>query len=338
MSPRPQEWRRVALGVTISLVALVAIFSLVDVARFLQALQQANYRYLPLFFAFSLLWLGVRGLLWRTLLQEQAAYRTVFLTLNQGYLLNNLLPFRLGEVGRAFLLARKAQLGFFQVFSTVIIERALDVVFAAGLLMSTLPFVVGVSAAEGVALSLGALMIVGLFVLHLLGRHQSWTRQQLAWLRERVPVLSRLLTEPRVEAFFAGLAALVEGRRLLKTLLLMTLAWAIAVAQFYILLQAFYPQARWLWASFTVSVMALGIALPSSPGAVGVLEMAIMGALAIFSLDASTALAVALTAHLANYLVTGFFGSLALVQDGLTLGGLFRQVRHLSPPSLEDTP
>jgi uncharacterized protein (TIRG00374 family) len=74
----------------------------------------------------TLLWLVCRGKAWHTLLRRRAAYRDVFFTLNEGYLINNILPFRLGEVARAYLLGRKAHLSFWDVLSTVLIERFLD--------------------------------------------------------------------------------------------------------------------------------------------------------------------------------------------------------------------
>ena len=123
--------------------ALVAIFYLVDLRRLMDAVRLADYRFIILLLAITLVWLVVRSIVWRTLLQERAPLGMVFLTLNEGYLLNNVLPLRLGEVGRAFLFSRKAQLGFLQVFSTVLIERIMDVALAAGVLLVTLPFVVG---------------------------------------------------------------------------------------------------------------------------------------------------------------------------------------------------
>ena len=56
-----------------------------------------------------------------------------------------LLPFRLGEIGRALILSFKASLRFMFVFSTILIERAIDVAISAGLILVTLPFVVGAS-------------------------------------------------------------------------------------------------------------------------------------------------------------------------------------------------
>jgi uncharacterized membrane protein YbhN (UPF0104 family) len=101
-------------------------------------------------------------------------------------------------------------------------------------------------------------------------------------------------------------------------------------------MRAFFPEARLVWATLTLGVMAMGIAIPSSPGAVGVLEIAIMGALSVFGVDPSTALAAALTAHLTNYLVTGLIGAYAFLKDGLSLAGVFRDVRNISPSSPDE--
>ena len=327
---RPR-WRRLVPGLLISLVSLGIIFYLVDPGRFFEALRLADYRYVLLLFGITLIWLGVRSLVWRTLLREQASFSQVFLTLNEGYLLNNLLPFRLGEVARAFLLGKKAGLEFLQVFSTIIIERALDVVMAAALLLFTLPFVIQAGLAWQAALVISGLVLLGLILLHLLARNQPWALSQFSRLAERYAFVEKLLANQQLTAFFSGLDALVNWRRFIKVILLMIVNWGIAVIQFYVLLLAFFPQARLLWGAFTVSVMAFGIAAPSSPGAIGVMEVAIIGALAAFNLDRSTALAAALTAHLTNYLTTGVIGAFALAKDGLTLSGVFREVSQISP-------
>jgi glycosyltransferase 2 family protein len=269
------------------------------------------------------------------LLQERAPLGMVFLTLNQGYLLNNVLPLRLGEVARALLLSRKARLGFLQVFSTVLIERALDVAMAAGVLLSSLPFVVGGGFAWQAAALAGSLVIVGLLMLHLLARNQPWAHRQYERWSQRIPLLGKLLKPGQLNALFEGLAVLVDGWRFLRVLLWMLLNWAIAILQFYVLMRAFYPQAEWVWATLTLGVMAFGVAVPSSPGAMGVLELSIIGALSVFGVDPSTALATALTAHLTNYLVTGLIGAYAFLKDGLSLTGVFRDVRNISSGSEE---
>jgi len=329
------NWRRLAPGILISAASLVVIFLLIDLDRFFQAVQLADFRFIGLLFVITLVWLLVRTAVWQSLLVEKNTgghppFKQVFLTLNEGYLLNNLLPFRLGEVGRAFLLSKKTDLSFLQVLSTILIERALDLAMAAGLLLITLPFVVQTGLATQAALFTGGAVLVGLGLLHLLARNQSWALRQFDQLAIRIPFLQKLFKQQQLIAFFSGLDALTDSRRFLKVVFLMTLNWGVALFQFYILLKAFFPQAEILWAAFTLSVMAMGVAAPSSPGAIGVLEVSIMGALSAFNLDPSTSLAVALTAHLTNYLTTGVIGTYALAHDGLTLSGLYRDVSQIS--------
>jgi uncharacterized protein (TIRG00374 family) len=331
-----QDWRKIVPGVIISALALVAIFYLVDLRRLVDALLLADYRFIILLLAITVLWVLVRSIAWRTLLQERAPLGMVFLTLNEGYILNNILPLRLGEVGRALLLSRKARLGFLQVFSTVLIERALDVALAAGVLLGSLPFVVGGGFGWQLAALAGSLVIIGLFMLHLLARNQHWANTQYERWSQRVPFLGKLLKPAQLNALFEGLVVLVDGRRFLMVMMWMLLNWGIAIIQFYVLMRAFYPQAELVWATLTLGVMAFGVAVPSSPGAVGVLELSIIGALSVFGVDPSTALATALTAHLTNYLVTGLIGAYAFLRDGLSLTGVFRDVRNISPSSTEE--
>ena len=325
-----RNWRRLAPGILISAASLVIILYFIDLDRLIEALRLADYRIVALLFGVSIVWLIVRAMVWRTLLREQASFSQVFFTLNEGYLLNNLLPFRLGEVGRAFLLAKKANLKFLQVFSTILIERALDVAMAAGLLLTTLPFVVQTGLGWQVALITGGLVLFGLGLFYLLARNQNWALIQFQALGQRISILQRVLKEQHLLSFFSGLDALTDSRRFLIVILLMFLNWGVALLQFFLLVRAFFPEAQVLWGAFTLSVMALGIAVPSSPGGIGVMEVSIMGALAAFNLDPSASLAAALTAHLCNYLVTGVFGAFALARDGLSLTGLYRDVSQIS--------
>lgn len=340
MPPAPsfsqQDLRKIVPGILLSILALVVIFYLVDLQRLIEALRLADYRLIFLLLLITLLWIIVRSIVWRTLLQERAPLGMVLLTLNQGYVLNNLLPLRLGEVGRAFLLSRKARLGFLQVFSTVLIERALDVAMAAGVLLATLPFVVGGNFTWQAASLVGGIVIIGLALLHLLARRQDWAIAQYEHWSQRFPVVAKLLKPGQLEALFQGLAVLVDGKRFLRVVLWMLLNWGIAILQFYVLMRAFFPEPKLVWATLTLGVMAMGVAVPSSPGAVGVLEIAIMGALSVFNVDPSVALAAALTAHLTNYFVTGIIGAYAFLKDGLSLAGVFRDVRNLTPSQTEE--
>jgi len=316
-------------GLFISLITLAAVFYFADLDAMVTALRQANPAFILGNAALTIVWLVVRGYVWRALLQKKATPRQTFLTINEGYLLNNVLPFRLGEVGRAYLLSQKTSLGFWQVLPTILIERVLDLAMAAGLLLSTLPFVVGASWARQAALVAIGLVALGLGGLYVLARRQDFVTRIFERLSRRWRLLQRV-GQSTLPSFFAGLGVFNDGRIFLQAVLLMALDWLLAVGQYYVLLLAFLPQASILWAAFSLGVAALGIAAPSSPGAIGVLELSLVGALSLFGVDPSTSLAFALTAHLLNYVVTGTIGAYALTLDGQSLGQLYQRVRQIS--------
>lgn len=318
-----------------SAISLAVVFYFADIGQMLKALRLADYRIVAAAFLVSLVWLLVRAMFWRTLLQERASFSKVFFTITEGYLLNNVLPFRLGEVARAFLLSGKTELTFWEVFSTILIERALDMTMAAGLLLVTLPFVIGANWAHQAAIAVGTIVPLGLLVLYLLARYREWATRVFVQLVARWPVLGKIGVA-RVASFLSGLAVLTDGSRFLRAVGWALLNWLIAIAQYYVLLLAFFPNASLLWAAFALGVAALGIAAPSSPGAVGVLELSIVGALAVFGLNSSTALAYALTGHLFNYLTNGILGAYALAKDGETLTGLYQSVRNIRSTVSED--
>lgn len=327
------EWRRILPGLAISLISLGLVFYFADIKKLGEALKLADYRYVLLSMLVTLSWLFVRGMVWHTLLQGRAPYSAVFWSLNEGYLLNNLLPFRLGEFGRAFLLARKSHLEFWQVLSTVVIERILDLALAVCLLFSTLPFVVGATWAREAAVFVGSAVLLGFAALYLLARNQEYAVGMFERFGRRWPILVRL-GGSTITSLLSGLGVLNDGRRFLRAVAWVLLNWLVAVVQYFVMLRAFFPDAILFWAVFSLGVASLGIAAPSSPGALGVLELSIVGSLSLFGLDASTALAMAITIHLLQYLITGALGAFALARDGESLIGLYRKLRAKSSASV----
>ncbi|HSB66553.1 MAG TPA: lysylphosphatidylglycerol synthase transmembrane domain-containing protein [Anaerolineales bacterium] len=308
-----------------SLAALVLVFTLIDLRKLGEAIRQADVRFLLLGILSEVLWLLVRGFVWRTLLQNKATYRQSFITINEGYLLNNILPFRLGEIGRAFLIGRKAHLDFWQVIPSILIERALDLAIAVGIFMSTLPFVIGVSWARQAALVIGSVVVIGLGALYVVARNRG---RVLGWIDragERWSMVKKL-SGRRVAAFFDGLGIITDGRLFLSALGWEGFNWLLAILQYYLFLRAFFPAPSLLWVLFALGVGALGIAAPSSPGAIGVFEAVLVGALVVFGLDASPATAFALSVHFTSYIVTALIGGYGLYKDGESLSGLYTRL------------
>jgi glycosyltransferase 2 family protein len=335
MSKFWKSTRRWLPGVLISMAAIAAILYFVDLGRFVDALRGADYRFSVAVLFIAMGWLAVRAIVWRTILRKRASYKDVFLTMCEGYLLNNFLPFRLGEIGRAFLLGRKTGLGFLEVLPSIIIERVLDLVFAAVILLCAVPFVVGAASAGQIALIIGGIVLAGLVALYFIARNQRRVLEFFQRLTKGRQKLQQRGTR-LLESLFSGLSVLTDGWLFLKIVLWMTFNWAVAILQFYLLLRAFFPQVEPVWSLFALGAVAFGNAIPSLPGAIGTFEGAMAGALTIVSGNEAASLAAALTSHLINYLSTGVIGLIALSREGETLAGIYRQLRARQETTADD--
>jgi len=319
--------RQMLPGIIISLLMLVLLFRFFDWKDVLVALRQAEWAYLLLALPIYLLSYVLRAFAWWTILKEAASYWRVFLTMHIGYLLNNVLPFRLGELGRVYLLGREG-LGFWRVFSSILIERAFDMIIAVSLVLGILPFVLVSSNTQQVAFLIGGIVLLGLLTLYLLARNRIWALAQFEKLGARWPLILRL-GKNRLDAFLEGLEVLISPGRFAKVLISLAISWIMAITIQYLVLRAFSPNARILHALTTQGISALGVALPSSPGYIGVFEAAIVGALALFDFSFSIAFAYALTLHLMYILVTGIFGIYGLAMSRISLGEIFQNVRRI---------
>lgn len=325
-----QNLRGMLPGIIISIVALFLLFRFFQWRDVVAALRQAEWIYLLIALPIYFLSYVFRAKAWHTILKEVVPFRKVFLTMHLGYLLNNILPFRLGELGRAYVLGRENGLGFWRVFPSILIERVFDMIIMASLLLGTIPFVLDTGNTREIAIIIGGIVLLGLLVLYLLARNRQWALDQFEKLGARWPILLRLGQE-RLEAFLEGLSALTSPRRFISVIVLMVISWGLAITIQFLVLRSFYPDARIVHSTFTQGVSALGVAVPSSPGYIGVFEAAIVGALAVFDIQPSTAFAYAVTLHIVYVLLTGCFGVYALATSNISLGEVFQNVRGLNP-------
>jgi uncharacterized protein (TIRG00374 family) len=323
-------------GALVSIIIIAAILYFVDFGTMLESIRAADYRLLGAATALSFVWIMVRAKVWQTLLRDKASYREVLFATGEGYLLNNFLPFRLGEIGRAFLLSRKSELQFGEIIPTIVIERVVDIAFSALVLLLALPFVAGMEGSAQVGYIAGLVVVFGLGFMYVLARNNQWARDLFQKLSARWPVLQRF-GGSFLDSFFLGLGVLTDGWLFVRFLFWMTLNWSIALAAYYLMILAFFPEAQPVWTLFVLGAAAFGGAIPSLPGAVGTFDGAIAAALTLLTGDESTSLAVALTARLYNYLNSMVIGGIGLLREGQTLSGVYGQLMNLGSKEKAET-
>ena len=323
-----KDIKRLIPGALVSIALIAALFYFVDFQTLWNAIRTANYRILAWSVVLSFVWLFVRAKVWQTLLRDKPKYTDVLFSAGEGYLLNIFLPFRLGEVGRAFLLSRKSGMAFSEILPTIIIERVVDLAFSAAILLAALPYVANSQGSERISYIVGGVVIFGLAMMYVLARNNKWALDNFHKLSARWTFLHKF-GGSFLESFFEGLGVLTNGWLFIRFLFLMTFNWIIALASYYTITLAFFPQAQPEWILFVLGAAAFGGAIPALPGGVGTFEGAISGALFVFTHDQSTSLAVALTARLYNYINCGVIGGIGLMREGQTLSGVYQELMAL---------
>ncbi len=327
-----RDARRWLPGVIVSLVAIAVLFYLVDWRAVILAFTTLDWRVVPFFIVLYLLSTSSRAMASRTLLENRPTFQQSYIAMMQGYLLNNLLPLRLGELGRAFLLGHKINVSMFHVLSTIIIERVIDLAMAAALTIFVLPRVVAMDWVKPVAYTTLTLVVIGLFSLALMARFRTRLHSLMESIAGRIGLVRRYLL-PIFDSLLDGLSALTNIRGTALTFGWMGLAWAFGVTNYWVLLRGFVPDAPFWWALFVIGLASFGVALPSAPAALGVFEGAIVAALVLLGVPPATALAYAILLHFFHIIISSIFGFYGFAKDGESLMGMYNKLSNRTQDS-----
>ncbi len=332
-----KHWQIGLLGTAISLLAVWFFYTQVDTAQLVTALRTANYVFVAPCLVFLLLGLVARALRWRTLLDGGLPVMRAFSIMNVAYLVNSVLPLRIGEVARAYLASRaQPPVPVMKSASTIITERLLDLMAVIIMALFSLTVAPLPAQVQTTAKVLGPLAVGGFGVLVLLAARRDFTERLLAAIVERFAVLERLNLQTLAAHFLDGLAPLAQPRKLVGAVGLTALSWALSAVAGYILMFAFYEQASWATTFLYIAAAAFAIAVPAVPGNVGTYEAAILLALnatgyAAYSagqLD-GTALSFAVMVHAVNLLVHVGTGIIGFVQEGVTFQQLSQGMERI---------
>ncbi len=298
-----RSWRA-WLGIAISLFFIYFAFRGQNFGDIKDALSSANLWWLipALVLYFAGVW--VRAIRWRILLQPivDVTSRELFPIVVIGYMANNVLPLRTGEIVRAFTLQRQRQVPMTSSLATIAVERIFDGLTMLGFMLAAMAFVSFTSQLRHlaiVAFIVFAVLLIGLFILTLGG---SFVDRLLQLVLGPLPTPLADRIERMAESFLGGLAVLKRRRDLALVAGTSLLAWSLEASMYYTLARGFSLQLREVM-GIAATLLTTGVAnmatlIPSSPGYIGQFEygvkLVVSGALGV---PESEALAYAIFVH-----------------------------------------
>lgn len=315
--------RQIWLGLIISAICLAAIFYFIRPQAIFEALKSARYGYLLFGAAGILAFLVIRAFRWRFMLNNDAPWLTVFHIQNIGYLISTVLPLRLGDVARAVLIGSVPPITISRGISTMVVERVLDMLFIVTLLPFTLASIdylpdwmrVGARAS-------GILAVTAIIVLIVAANRRSWAARIVRSILNYVPFLDSEAWAGRVDNFLAGLDSLTRFKDAVLLVLLTIVIWIPIILAYYATMLAANLQPTLAMASFVVCAAALSVALPSSPGQIGVFHAGVIAALQVWGQPEAASASFAFLYHALNSVVLITMGLIGIFGTGST----FRQV------------
>jgi uncharacterized protein (TIRG00374 family) len=323
--------RRFWLGIGVSAASLAAVFFFIKPAEIVRSLQTARYGYLLLCAVGVVIFLILRSIRWRFMLGNEVPISQVFHIQNIGYMLTNILPFRIGDVARAVLIGNVPPITVSQGISTMVVERVLDMMFIITLLPFTLAEVGQLPNWMQSAARFSGLLALGLTLLMILAANNRPLATRLAGrVISRISMLDTASWIRRLDELLKGLSSLTHFRSGLILIVYSVLTWIPIVWAYYATLLAVNLEPTWAMAGFVVCAAAFSVAAPSSPGQIGVFHAGVIAALTVIGQPEANAASFAFLYHALNLLLMVLMGLLGLTQTGATFSLVVASARSFS--------
>jgi glycosyltransferase 2 family protein len=305
---------RSGLGILISLVCIYLVLRDVDLGQTASLLTSARLPWLCLAVVAVIADLAFRALRWQRLvapirpvpLRHLSGYMLV------GYLANNILPARLGELVRSHYLGDREGISRSATLGTVVVERVVDTVVlvgigAAAIIVLNIRGVVVSAILVGVALA--GLLVVALAVA--LAAHRLPGARKIAAFLGRWPRVKGIVLHLR-----DGLRVAALPRTVAAAAVLSVAAWSCTVLAVLAVGQSLGIELTVGEGALLAAGTNLATAVPSGPGYLGTFEYAGQTIAAAFGIPSSQGLALALLIHVLTIVVSSAGGLVALIRLG----------------------
>lgn len=323
-------WRG-ALGILLSVALLVWALRGIEFQKVAVVLRDSSVPLLVLSALVATAIYPLRAIRWRYILASvdgKIPFRTLFGATAIGIMVTNVVPARLGELARAYALTREApQVPFAASFASIAVDRVFDalVIFLLMLLAMLDPafpggtFIAGRSVANWAGTGTVALA-VGLALLYLVVRFPAPLIRLLEVVTRRVAPRLETRARAALVAFTEGMGVMRHPGHFAAVLFWTVVHWLTNALAFWIGFRAVGIHAPFSSALFIQGIIAIGVAIPSSPGFVGVFESAARVGLAVYAVDATRALSWAIGFHVLSYIPITAIGAWYFTRFGLRLG------------------
>ena len=318
------------LGLAVSAAAVYLSLRKIDFQALAAALHSAAYPYLLPAVIGQAACFFLKGTGWRYLLlpaKKGISPLSTTAVLIIGLMVNNILPAKMGELARAYLIGEKERLPKSLCLSTILVEHLLDILVLLAFLLLLLPLVSLPPWLRTSGVGVGAAALTIIVALFFLVRREerflNWADRAAGFFPAKFQGKIRDLTRNVLQGL-----RVVSGRYLLYALAFLAGMWSVVSLNAYWVMAAFGLSLPAQAAVMVTVFTAFGKIIPSAPGAIGTYHYLAILVLGSFGVGKETALAYAIVLHALSFLMEIFLGVALLLTGHLSLTRIARQAEE----------
>jgi uncharacterized protein (TIRG00374 family) len=331
--------KRNIIGLVISAILLYLAFRKVDRELLVQSLAKADYLWLIPAFLLMVLSIVFRAVRWKYLLRPitDPSFKHLFSASAIGLMANNLLPARLGEIARAWVIGEKEGISKTSSFATIVVERIFDgftvIFFLAAILIL---FEMEIPASyRGIAYAAVISYVAVLGFLFLLRYKRGGAIAAAMAIAKPLPPRVSQKLRRHLDSFVEGLGVLRNPQDILLAGLLSILVWAPTIIVLHSVLKSFDLDLPSHASIMVFVIVTFGIMIPSAPGFVGTVQYCFVVGLGLFGIGRSEALGVSIVYHAAVFIPLTATGLFCLMREGMSFNKLRTAVEEEGSPEVE---
>ncbi len=297
----------------IALIILYMLFSRVDIGRTAKLIAGVNPLLYILAFAIYYLSYPARGLRWKIFLENagfQKKWSDITEVLFLSWFANCLVPAKLGDVYRGYLLKRNYNFSASMALGTIYVERMFDFILLISLLVLSGLVAFGdkipgdIVFAIEIAIMLAILLLIGWFLI---------IQRSISIARFFPPRARDLFLR-----FQDGLSHSVSPATISAILAYTVFIWLVESARLVLVTRAIGIEVSIAMIAFVALSASLLTSLPITPAGLGAVELAMVALLGLSGVDATTAMSIALLDRFISYWSILIFGALLYIKSKKT--------------------
>lgn len=312
---------KLIVGIAISIAGLWYAFRGMNFSELIDHLSQTNFSFILLAMGIIVVSVALRAYRWQLMLKpiQTITFNPLFASTMIGYFGNSVLPFRLGEILRAYAISRSDTITTSAAFGTIIIERLLDLIGLAAVMIFFAFFSPLMEWSGHVLVVLVILTVGGLVIIIWLGKsHSNFHEQVVHWKIFEKTSGQKLLSS--IQNIFKGIISIGETKHTFALVLLTLALWVLYYICTALVVMATGIELTWVAAGIVLIATTLAITVPSAPGYVGTYHAAAVYVLVnLFNSGLTESQVFAVLIHAVGFIPLVLFGFMYFLRSSIQI-------------------